>query len=290
MQKHVSLLAIVAGITAAAWSAQAQVQVDITPEQQSYQARTDAQIRNWIHEENHDATDEERTFIDQHWRRAARLWRIRHLAQQAGDNATVARVDALLARADHVLEEQIHRMRMHAPVMQWAPGSVVVDQAPPPPQQEVQPPAPSPNHRWVHGHWQWNGSRYFWAPGHYMEPPVAGMIYVDPKWENRAGRWVYVDGRWNPGAPPPANVVYEPPPAPPQVIEVQAAPPPPIVEVRPPGPAGGTWIPGYWHWNGSRHDWIGGRWSAGRPGMRWEPDHWVRTDHGYRMEHGRWAR
>jgi hypothetical protein len=175
-------------------------------------------------------------------------------------------------------------------VMQWAPGSVVTEQAPPPPQVEVQTVAPSPNHRWIAGHWQWNGSRYFWSGGHWVEPPQLGMVYDPPKWENRAGRYVYVDGRWNaPVAQP--NVVYEPPPPPATVVEIQTAPPAPIVEVRPAPPLrGAVWIPGYWQWNGQRHMWIGGRWSAPRAGFRWEPDHWVHGDHGWRVEHGRWAR
>src|SRR5689334_11153621 len=72
MSKHISAI-VAAAVLALAPSALAQVQanVEITPEQQAYQARTDARIRAWIHEDNHDATEEERTFINDHWRRAA---------------------------------------------------------------------------------------------------------------------------------------------------------------------------------------------------------------------------
>jgi len=291
MYKHVSALAIVGLLGASASAlAQPQVNVDLTPEQQAYQGRTDARIRSWVHEENREVTDEERAFINDHWRRAARLWRIRRLAKEANDMATVARVDAIMNRLDNILEHQIVRMRTHAPVMQYAPGMVEVMQAPPPPQVEVQGVAPSPRHVWTPGYWQWNGQRHVWNGGHWVEPPQVGMVYDAPRWENRGGRYFFNDGRWRMGAAPPPNVVYEPPPPPPTVIEVQAAPPAPIVEVRPAMPPNGVWIPGYWQWNGQRHMWISGRWSAGRPGMRWEPDHWVRTDRGYRMEHGRWAR
>jgi hypothetical protein len=291
MSKRISAV-IVAAILAAAPSALAQVNVnvDVTPDEQAYQARTDARIRAWIHEDNHDATDEERNFINDHWKRTARIWRIRHLAMEAHDMATVQRCDALLGRADNVLEVQLGRMRVHAPILTVAPGAIDVQTAPPPDQVEVQGTPPSPRHVWVKGFWQWNGQRHVWNAGRWAEPPQAGMVYEPARWEPRNGRYVFIDGRWRLGAPPAPNVVYEPPPPPAQVVEVQAAPPPPIVEVRPAAPRGGVWIPGYWHWNGQRHVWISGRWSAARAGMRWEPDHWVRTPHGYRMERGHWVR
>ena len=293
MSKHISA-AVIAAVLAMGPSALAQVQatatVEITPEEQAYEARTDARIRAWIHEDNHDATEEERTFVNDHWRRTARLWRIRHLAMQAHDMATVARVDAILTRADNVLEIQLGRMRVRAPIMTVAPGAIDVSVAPPPPQVEVQGAAPSPRHMWVPGYWHWYGGRHVWQPGHWAEPPQPGMTYEPAKWENRNGHWIFIDGRWRVGANVTPTVVYEPPPPPPQVVEVEAAPPPPLVEVRPAAPRAAVWIPGYWHWNGSRHVWIGGHWSAARAGMRWEPDHWVRTGRGWRMEHGHWAR
>lgn len=290
MSKHISAV-VVAAVLAVAPSAFAQVvTVDVTPEEQAYQARTDARIRSWIHEDNHEATEEERKFINDHWRRAARLHRIRHLAMQAKDMATVARVDTILGRADNVLEIQLGRMRIHAPIMTVAPVGIDITQAPPPEQVEVQGTAPSPRHMWVKGYWHWNGSRHVWLPGRWTEPPQTGMVYEPARWENRGGRWVFNDGRWKLGAPPAPTVVYEPPPPPAQVVEVETAPPPPMVEVRPAGPPRAVWIPGYWQWNGSRHMWISGRWSAARAGMRWEPDHWVRSGNRYRLEHGHWAR
>jgi hypothetical protein len=290
MSKHISAVIAVA-VLALAPGALAQVQgtVDITPEEHAYQARTDARIRAWIHEDNHEASEEERTFINDHWRRTARLHRIRHLAMEAHDMATVARVDAILTRADNVLEIQIGRMRGRAPIMTVAPGTIDVTTAPPPLQVEVQGAAPSPRHVWVPGYWHWYGSRHVWQTGHWAEPPQPGMTYEPARWENRNGHYFFNDGRWRVAQVAP-TVVYEPPPPPAQVVEVETAPPAPIVEVRPPGQRGGVWIPGFWHWNGAHHVWIGGHWSAARVGMRWEPDHWVRSGRGYRLEHGRWAR
>ena len=291
MRKVISSLGLIGflGASSAAWGQV--VNVDVTPEEQSYNAQTDARIRTWIHDGNHEATDDERQFITDHWRRASLLWRIRHLAEEAHDAATVARVDAMMLRADAALERQIEHVRMRAPVMQWAPGSVVVDQAPPPPQAEVQGNPPTPDQHWVPGYWHWAGNRYLWNAGRWAAPPAPNMVYEAPRWDNRGGHWVFSEGRWN--APPAApNVVYEPPPMPQAqaTVEVETAPPPPIVEFRPPAPPGNVWIPGYWHWNGQRHVWIGGRWSAPRQGFRWQPDHWVRSGRGYRLETGRWVR
>jgi len=289
MLKSASALVAVVAVLAAAPLARAQGAVVDDPDEQAYQARTDAHVREWIHEENREATDEERHFLMDHWRRAAELWRIRHLAKEAHDMATVARVDRLMARLDGILQAHLIRMRAHAPVMTVAPGEVEVATAPPPPQVENPGPPPVAGNVWVPGFWQWNGHRHAWIRGHWAAPPQVGMVYDPARWESRAGHWYFHDGRWH--APvAAANVVYEPPPAPAQVVEVQAAPPPPLVEVRPAGPPGGVWIPGYWHWNGSRHVWISGRWSAARAGMRWEPDHWVHAGRGYRLERGRWVR
>ncbi len=287
MKRSTAWLAL-AGLCAFAPALRAQTD-DEVPEQRAYEGRMDAQIRSWIHEQNKEATDEERTFIGDHWKRAARIWRIRKLALAAKDAATVTRCDALLLRADHILEEHLRLLRGHAPVMTMAPVGEEVAMAPPPPRVEVQGTAPSPRHVWLPGYWQWNGRSHVWQAGHWSEPPEPGMAWEAPKWENRGGKWAFTDGRWHPSAPPAPTVVYEPPPPPPEVTIV-ATPPAPIVEVRPPGPANGVWIPGYWQWNGTRHTWVGGRWSAPKPNMHWEPDHWVHRGNQWALIHGRWAR
>ncbi len=277
---------IFSGLVAFSPVLRAQVE-DETPEQRSYEGRMDAQIRSWIHEQNKAATDEERTFVADHWKRAERLWRIRRRALAAKDNGSVARCDALLLRADKILENHLLALRGHAPVMTMAPSGVEdVTVAPPPPQVEVQGTAPSPNHRWLPGYWQWNGSRHVWQAGHWAEPPEPGMLWDAPKWENHGGKWAFVDGRWHP-SPAAATVVYEPPTTPEVLVSPQ--PPAPLVEVRPAGPANGVWIPGYWQWNGNRHVWVSGRWSAPKAGMHWEPDHWEHRGSQWALVHGRWA-
>ena len=59
MLKHASAI-IAAAILTAAPLVRAQVNVEIMPDQQAYQARTDARIRNWVHEDNHEVSEEER--------------------------------------------------------------------------------------------------------------------------------------------------------------------------------------------------------------------------------------
>jgi hypothetical protein len=48
-----------------------------------------------------------------------------------------------------------------------------------------------------------------------------------------------------------------PPPAP---RPDHGAPPPPLAEERPPKPAGGVWIAGYWTWTGTQWGWTSGFW------------------------------
>lgn len=170
------------------------------------------------------------------------------------------------------------------------PG-VRVNVAPPPPRVEVRPMAPSPNHVWIGGHWAWRNNAHVWLPGHYMLPPGGGYHWEQARWVNEGGRWVYFEGHWVVSQPTSPSYVYEPAPAPAQETVVEAAPPADIVEVRTAAPfAGAVWIPGYWHWNGNRHMWVGGHWSAARAGMVWEPHHWQRTPHGWRDVPGRWRR
>ncbi len=285
MFKHASLFAAALFAVAPLVHADAD---DETPEQHSYEGRMDREIRTWIHEGNHEATDDERRAIDDHWKRSAKLWRIRKLANEAHDTASVRRVDGLLARADKVLENELHRFRDRAPVMTEAPPVFEVTQAPPPPQPETRGAPPGPGQEWIPGFWGWSGSRHVWNPGHWTAPPQPGMSWHEPKWENRRGKWVFEEGKWEQHAASP-TVVYEPPPAQPEE-NVELAPPPPIVEMRPPPPPNSVWIPGYWSMVGRRHQWVGGHWSAQKPGNHWEPDHWVRNGNRWKLERGHWAR
>jgi WXXGXW repeat (2 copies) len=76
-------------------------------------------------------------------------------------------------------------------------ASITVPIAPPTPQEEIRPPAPSPTYVWAPGHWSWNGMQYFWVPGKYVERPASTATYVAGHWEQQPNGWVWVDGHWD---------------------------------------------------------------------------------------------
>lgn len=69
--------------------------------------------------------------------------------------------------------------------------------APPAPPAEVIPPAPSNEHVWVAGHYQWEGHAYRWEKGRYERRPRPAATYVPAHWEQRARGRAWVDGHWS---------------------------------------------------------------------------------------------
>ena len=77
--------------------------------------------------------------------------------------------------------------------LEIAPG------APPPPRYEAVPPPPPGRAEvvvWVHGRWRWDGARYDWVPGHYIERPRREARWHEGHWDHRPGGWVWVEGDW----------------------------------------------------------------------------------------------
>ena len=67
-----------------------------------------------------------------------------------------------------------------------------------PPPVVVEHPGPRP-HRgwvWVGGFHRWDGGRYVWVPGHWVEPPRAHAEWVPGHWRHEAGGWYWVEGHW----------------------------------------------------------------------------------------------
>ena len=55
--------------------------------------------------------------------------------------------------------------------------------------------------------------------------------------------------------------------------------------------AGQVWVPGAWHWQNGKHEWVAGRYVAERKGYRYERDRWVRHDNDkWVMQRGGWSR
>jgi len=67
---------------------------------------------------------------------------------------------------------------------------------PPPGRAEIPPPAPSARALWTVGHWHWNGERYVWAPGRYIERPTPTANWRPGYWEQHPQGWMWVDGQW----------------------------------------------------------------------------------------------
>jgi hypothetical protein len=80
-----------------------------------------------------------------------------------------------------------------------ANAQVVVRIGPPPPRVvETVPPVPHEhaNWVWVGGYHRYDGNRYVWVPGHYVEPPHPHAHWEEGRWVERNGGWVWVEGRW----------------------------------------------------------------------------------------------
>ena len=66
----------------------------------------------------------------------------------------------------------------------------------PPPRAEVVPPPPAGPMRWEPGRWDWNGRRYVWVGGHYIERPVGHWVEGHWHWSPREGRYVWRPAHW----------------------------------------------------------------------------------------------
>jgi hypothetical protein len=68
----------------------------------------------------------------------------------------------------------------------------------PPPRVEVVPPAPGPRVVWEPGHWHWDGVRYIWIDGRYVERRPHYGHYVEGRWvwAGHEGRWIWRPAHW----------------------------------------------------------------------------------------------
>ena len=201
------------------------------------------------------------------------------------------------------------------PSLAEAQYPIRINVAPPPPQVEVVPVAPSPRHAWIPGHWQWRAGfrRHVWVPGHFVVRPAINRVWVPAQWVNERGYWVFRPGRWVVG--PAAPVMVQPVPRPvyaqpqpvyaqpqpgydpgfpqDQPVDVDVAPPPPQVEVVPVAPsASHVWLPGHWNWHPMhrRHVWVPGHYAIRQHGAVWQPAQWVRFGPRWRYVPGHWRR
>lgn len=72
---------------------------------------------------------------------------------------------------------------------------VVAPTAPPAPQVEVVPVAPSPYYGWAPGYWAWNGG-WVWIGGRYVVRPTPGAVWVGGHWGRHGHGYVWIGGGW----------------------------------------------------------------------------------------------
>ncbi len=75
-------------------------------------------------------------------------------------------------------------------------AEVVVRVAPPAAIVETRPAAPGAGYVWVPGYHQWDGARYNWTAGTWVQAPHPGARWVAHRWVRRHGGWVLVEGHW----------------------------------------------------------------------------------------------
>ena len=74
-------------------------------------------------------------------------------------------------------------------VVRIGPPAHVVERVPPPPHEH-------PNWAWHEGYHRWDGNRYVWVPGSYVEPPHAHAAWVRGEWVHERGGYVWHEGHW----------------------------------------------------------------------------------------------
>ncbi|MSU23687.1 MAG: hypothetical protein EXS32_07680 [Opitutus sp.] len=75
---------------------------------------------------------------------------------------------------------------------------VVIHEGPPPPRREYfhERDRPSLRHVWVSGYWAWNAGRHVWYSGHWEIPPRGHTKWAEPRWEQRGGGYIFIEGSW----------------------------------------------------------------------------------------------
>ena len=75
-------------------------------------------------------------------------------------------------------------------------ADVVVRVGPPAPIVETRGVAPGAGYIWTPGYHRWDGNRYVWTAGAWVQPPRPHARWVAHHWVRRNGGWVMVEGRW----------------------------------------------------------------------------------------------
>jgi hypothetical protein len=64
------------------------------------------------------------------------------------------------------------------------------------PQEAPTSPQPFAGAVWQPGYYVWQQEQYVWVPGRWAQPPAGKTSWVAPRWEQRSGGYVFVEGYW----------------------------------------------------------------------------------------------
>jgi hypothetical protein len=80
------------------------------------------------------------------------------------------------------------------------PQVLLAPSAPPPPRVETIPPPPNADAQvmyWRPGHWMWDGVKWAWSGGQYVDRPAPQAVWEPGHWvQQPTGGYVWMDGRW----------------------------------------------------------------------------------------------
>jgi hypothetical protein len=76
------------------------------------------------------------------------------------------------------------------------PTAAVAPYPPPPKRAEIPPVAPSPDLLWLGGNWGWDGAKYRWIAGHYVQRPTPTANWLPGYWDQQSGGWLWTEGHW----------------------------------------------------------------------------------------------
>jgi hypothetical protein len=74
--------------------------------------------------------------------------------------------------------------------------AAVAPYPPPAKRAEIPPPVPATDALWLVGHWQWNGSKFAWTAGRYIQRPSPSANWLPGYWEQDFGGWRWTEGHW----------------------------------------------------------------------------------------------
>ncbi len=178
-----------------------------------------------------------------------------------------------------VLEQGPMHEAFARPLALDAEASVITEQKPPEPIEELPPEFQPEGHnvQWIPGYFMWQPDRddFVWVSGLYRDVPP-DRAWVPGAWQEVEGGFQWVSGFWSEG----------------DQQELQYLPTPPdSLEQGPSSPIPGDnylWAPGCWQWRKRGYAWQPGYWYEAYPNWVWVPSHYNYAPRGCVYVRGYW--